>query len=324
MNAAILKEILPMKFNAETRRWEYTPEAHGMAKAWGYANPLKMAKGYMQAQRKALFGLDDILRLQATYHHQALTGASFKESWKEVSRHLPDYTIPTHVGIRLPGTDIDMPSKLLASGFSSKLLIFGRYHYGKLKSYGHTLEDLASKSTPSGTRWKAADRLAMPLVTGLLYTYLGAKLAQKLSGKPDAEASPSGATALPWTIMRLMQGKTTLARAAASNFTPSPLVDFTGHMLYGLRGAPKPFGEQIENAVGFQGPLSQPSRLKLSGGLLGEVGPIRSAEQARRGATGKVDWGEMARRELLNVYAPKASGGPGRRGPTLAHLPRMR
>lgn len=318
---AILKEVnvLPMHKDA-SGKWVFEPEASGIAKAWGYANPLKLYKNYMQAQRRLLFGLDDILRLQATYHHQELTGDSFKDSWKEVSKHLPDYTLPTHVGLRVPRTNIDIPSRALAQGFGSKLMIFGRYHYGRLKSYGYMAQDVFSREVPAKDRWKAVDRLMVPAVGMLLYATLGKYAAQKMTGRQDAEMSPSGATAVPWMIMRMLQGKSSPGRTAMSTFTPNPLVDWAARMGYGELSRPKPIGEAIKEAIGIKGDLTTPSRLQLSGGLLGEIGPLREAEQTRRGVTGQVDWSEAARRALFNVYVPKTSGGS---RSTLPHLPRM-
>lgn len=326
MTEAILKEINPlqMRKNPETGQWEFTPEASALAKAWGKANPASLYKSYMRGQRRLLFGLDDVLRLQAVYHHQEMTGDTFKNSWKEVSKHLPDYTLPTHIGLRIPFTDIDKPSKALASAFGSRAMIFGRYHYGRLRSYGEMATDILSKGTPTRERWKSVDRLFVPAVAMTLYATLGKMAAQKLVKNKDAEMSPSGATAIPWMVMRLLQGKTSIGRTAMSTFTPNPLVDLAARMGYGELSRPKPLWEQTKEVVGLKGDLTQPSRLKLSGGLLGEIGPLREAEQTRKGIAGQIDWAEAARRAALNVYVPKESGGSRKGLPRLPHFPRTR
>lgn len=186
--------------------------AQKVAKALGYANPAKLVKAVYDFSGKATWVTNDIAMLQAAYEHMDRTGSSFKEAIGDVSKHIPDYRLPTRI----------LNSPALAKIMSNpNLTMFGSYHYGALRSYAEMAKGLISDDIPSAERAKSLDRLAMlGLVTFVAYPKLD-KLAKLLTGDKTAEFRRAGASTFIWNLAQLARGNRTPTEVLESVATPA-------------------------------------------------------------------------------------------------------
>ena len=186
--------------------------AQKVAKALGYANPAKLVRAIYKFSGKATWVTNDVAMLQATYEHMERTGQSFKEAVTDVSKHIPDYRLPTRI-FDSPGL-----AKLMSS---PDLTMFGAYHYGALRSYGEMAKGLISDDVPQAERLKSLDRLAMlGLVTFVAYPQLD-KLAKLLTGDKTAEFRRAGASTFVWNLAQLARGDRTPTEVLESVVTPA-------------------------------------------------------------------------------------------------------
>lgn len=186
--------------------------AQKVAKALGYANPAKLVRAIYKFSGKATWVTNDVAMLQATYEHMERTGQSFKEAVTDVSKHIPDYRLPTRI--------FNSPSlaKLMSN---PDLTMFGAYHYGALRSYGEMAKGLISEDVPHAERLKSLDRLAMlGLVTFVAYPQLD-KLAKLLTGDKTAEFRRAGASTFIWNLAQLAKGNRAPTEVLESVATPA-------------------------------------------------------------------------------------------------------
>jgi len=195
------------------RELETNPTAaQKVAKALGYANPAKLVRAIYKFSGKATWVTNDVAMLQATYEHMERSGQSFKDAVTDVSKHIPDYRLPTRI-FDSPGL-----AKLMSN---PDLTMFGAYHYGALRSYGEMAKGLISDDVPQAERLKSLDRLAMlGLVTFVAYPQLD-KLAKLLTGDKTAEFRRAGASTFIWNLAQLARGNRTPTEVLESVVTPA-------------------------------------------------------------------------------------------------------
>jgi hypothetical protein len=186
--------------------------AQRVGRALGYANPLKLVRAIYDFSSRATWTTNDIAMLQATYQHMEKTGASFKEAVTDVSKHIPDYRLPTRI----------FGSPALAKVMSSpELTMFGAYHYGALRSYGEMAKGLISEDLPPAERMKSLDRLAMlGLFTFVAYPALD-QLAKYLTGDKSAQFRRAGASTFVWNLVQLSKGERSPTQVLESVATPA-------------------------------------------------------------------------------------------------------
>ncbi len=199
--------------NRMGRELEANPTAAArVAKALGYANPLKLVRAIYKFSGKVTWVTNDVAMLQATYEHMERTGESFKDSIGDVSKHIPDYRLPTRI------FDSAGLAKLMSN---PNFTMFGAYHYGALRSYAEMAKGLLSEDVPQAERLKSLDRLAMlGLVTFVVYPQLD-KLAQLMTGDNTAQFRRAGASTFLWNLVQLAKGNKSTTDVLESVATPA-------------------------------------------------------------------------------------------------------
>jgi predicted 3-demethylubiquinone-9 3-methyltransferase (glyoxalase superfamily) len=240
--------------------------AQRVAKALGYADPLKLIKAVYDFSGKATWVSNDIAFLQATYEKTA-RGMSLKDALTETGKHIPNY--------RLPARIFDSPTlaKLMSN---PNLSMFGAYHYGALRSYGEMLKSVLSKSSSAAERAHGLDLLAtVGLVTFVVYPQVD-KLLKAITGNKDAELRRAGAATFPYNLYLLAKGEKSLTEVAESVSTPAVHTKAgvelatnrdlrTGRRIYDIHAEPRTMAWQVAHR------------------LLGYVAPLGSAERATEG-----------------------------------------
>lgn len=195
------------------RELEANPTAaQKVSKALGYANPVKLIRSIYNFSGKVTWVSNDIAMLQAAYEHMEHTGSGFKEAMTDVSKHIPDYRLPTRI----------FNSTALAKLMSNPdLTMFGAYHYGALRSYAEMAKGLLSEDIPQAERMKGLDRLAMlGLFTFVAYPQLD-KLAKLLTGDKTAQFRRAGASTFIYNLAQLAQGEKSPTQVLESVATPA-------------------------------------------------------------------------------------------------------
>lgn len=240
----------------------------GLAKkvsdALGFAHPVNMVKALYDFSSKATWVVDDFARIQATLERMDREGLDSKTAMTDVSRHIPNYRLPTRI------FDNRFLGKIMENPMVS---MFGAYHYGALKSYGEMMKEVGFGS--GAEKVKSFNRMAMlGLLATVIYPALD-QLAKKGTGDEKARVRRAGAATFPDTINRLAHGKTSLWNAATSVVTPAPLVSIAKDLaVAGMK--PKPIGQQLE-AFGKS--------------VYSKLGPVSALNQARgKGQKGPIDW----------------------------------
>jgi hypothetical protein len=186
--------------------------AQKIARALGYANPVKLIRAIYNFSGKVTWLSNDIAMLQATYEHMERTGDGFKDAMADVSKHIPDYRLPTRI---FNSTAL---AKLMSN---SDLTMFGAYHYGALRSYGEMAKGLLSEDMPQAERMKSLDRLAMlGLFTFVAYPALD-QLAKYLTGDKTAQFRRAGASTFVYNLAQLAQGEKSPTQVLEAVATPA-------------------------------------------------------------------------------------------------------
>jgi hypothetical protein len=226
--------------------------AQQVAKALGYVNPAKLVRAVYNFSSKVTWVSNDVAMLQATYEHMERTGSSFKEAIADVSKHIPDYRLPTRI----------FNSTALAKLMSSPdLTMFGAYHYGALRSYGEMAKGLLSEDMPQAERMKSLDRLAMlGLFTFVAYPALD-QLAKYLTGDKSAQFRRAGASTFIYNLAQLAKGEKSPTQVLESVATPAVHTKallqlaanrdfFTGRNIVDWNADSKTIGKQLARYAG--------------------------------------------------------------------------
>jgi hypothetical protein len=145
-----------------------------IAKALGYANPLKLMKLLSWISHQSAMGSHDLLMMQAVFE-QTLKGKTLDEAIDYVNKYLPEF---------------DLPSTMLGNETVSKVLrnpnffMFSAYHFDVFKSYGNMARDFASSIRQGDVMGglKALDKIAMcALLAVIVYPFMD-KLANMIFG----------------------------------------------------------------------------------------------------------------------------------------------
>lgn|GEM_PF-2373189 len=257
--------VTELLVNRMGRELEANPSAaQKIAKVLGYANPAKLVRAVYRFSRKATWLMNDVAVLQATYEHMDRTGQSFKDAITDISKHIPDYRLPTRI------FNSTAAAKLMSN---PDLTMFGAYHYGALRSYGEMVKSLVSEHVPPAERLKALDRMAMlGLVTYVVYPQLD-KLAKLITGDKTAQFRRAGASTFIWNLAQLIKGDRTPTDVLEAIATPAvhtkTLAElalnrnfYTGRRIYDTSA---PAGEMVkqvgEYAAKQVAPIGQAARI---------------------------------------------------------------
>jgi hypothetical protein len=221
--------------------------AQRVAGALGYVNPAKLVRAIYNFSGKVTWVSNDIAMLQSTYEHMERTGQDFKDAITDVSKHIPDYRLPTRI----------FNSTALAKLMSSpELTMFGAYHYGALRSYAEMAKGLLSEDMPRAERMKSLDRMAMlGLFTFVAYPALD-QLAKYLTGDKSAQFRRAGASTFIYNLAQLAQGEKSPTQVLEAVATPAvhtkALLElalnrdfFTGRNIVDWSAGAKTIGKQL-------------------------------------------------------------------------------
>lgn len=212
-------DIAAQKFQKELIRAmgeeaQKNPKEFGaLAKVFGYANPVALIKGVYSASNKALWSVSDMIALTRIKELEK-SGLTRAAAIKEAERGIPNYRIPSQVlGKRSVSQVLQNPA----------LSMFGRYQYGRMRSYGETMKDLLGKDKTIKDRAKALDQIAMMgFMMYVSYPLLN-KAAQEMTGNTNAEVTYPGAVAIPHALGEVARGNRTFGQALGSAFSPGVL-----------------------------------------------------------------------------------------------------
>jgi hypothetical protein len=220
---------------------------------------------------KITWGFNDFVTLQAMFEEMG-KGKSMEHAIGEVSKHIPDYWIPSHI----------MGSKAVADVMSNPALtMFGAYHYGALKSYGEMVGDLVKRDNTIKDKAEALDKMAMlGLSIFVIYPLLN-KLGQQITGDKNFEFRPAGALTFPYNVYKTVTHKETPLNLVKSIATPS-------------------IGVQLGYAIGKE--LSQKQTFAQTGkDIMTEAGKSFAPLKAVTQATGTSDGLKKLEYNLIGV-----------------------
>lgn len=208
-----LIDLMEKKYLGEL---EKSPELlDSVSKALGYASGLNLLKGLYKFSGKVTWATNDFAMLRAIYEGME-NGKTQAEAIKDVAKHIPDYRVPARV---LGMTEL---SKLMTN---SSLTMFGRYHYGALKSYGEMLKSAAGLIPGTKTPFKegldSMDKMAMMALFGTVVMPVMDELAKALTGHKNEVFRRAGPLTFPHHTIRFIQGKEDLGQYLQSVITPA-------------------------------------------------------------------------------------------------------
>ena len=188
-------------------RLGHQPEMGLVAKAWGYVSPTEMVKRIYAFSRKSLWAANDILMMQAYLEEEMIRP---EKAIAEVEKHIPNYKVP----------DVVLGQRMISQALNSPVIAaFGRYDYGRMRSYGEMAKGLLGKDKTIKDRAKALDQIAMLTFTGaVVYPLLLDNVAKALTGNPNAEATRFGASTIPYLLYSYLHGKKQFSQVLASAF----------------------------------------------------------------------------------------------------------
>jgi GGDEF domain-containing protein len=194
--------------------WDKADSADtGVVNTLSRATGLRMLNNLRKMGQKAMWMSNDIFMLQAAYEKMARDpNMDFEQAMGLTEKHIPNYRIPTRI----------MNSKMLGDFMGSRLAsMFGRYHYGRWKSYWEMGKEVAGPSSTPKERLRGLDHLIMlGLVTFVGYELSKAVL-KKITGDRDAHMVPAGASTIPLEIKELMDGNKAPNDVMRDSFTPA-------------------------------------------------------------------------------------------------------
>lgn len=186
-----------------------------IAKIWGVSTP-DLARAVENFSTKEMWRMGDMFTMQKFLENRDFKGMSPEDAAADAHKFLPAYDLPSTVGTR--GNVGRFLSQFLADPRTS---LFGRYHMDLLRAYAHTTRDVVGPDRTPQERLKGIGQLLV--AGGLMYVaYPGLdKLAQSISGNPDAEVGRRGVLSIPDAMAKMGKGDADYQRLAANLFTPS-------------------------------------------------------------------------------------------------------
>ena len=190
-----------------------------MAEEYGYgARPDRMIADIFDKSRRILWGGSDVMMITAYKHLASKKGTDILNQAirRHVEAHNPTYRVPSNIGFdelmkipNMPEAVAESISRFASRAMQSRIgNLFGRYHYGQMKSFGHLMRDnLVQDAKSIETRGEAQAHLAFSAFKlFVVYPYMLDSIAKYLSGDPDAEMRRAGATTIPNVFYHVILG----------------------------------------------------------------------------------------------------------------------
>ena len=190
-----------------------------MAEEYGYgARPDRMIADIFDKSRRILWGGSDVMMITAYKHLASKKGTDILNQAirRHVEAHNPTYRVPSNIGFdelmkipNMPEAVAESISRFASRAMQSRIgNLFGRYHYGQMKSFGHLMRDnLVQDAKSIETHGEAQAHLAFSAFKlFVVYPYMLDSIAKYLSGDPDAEMRRAGATTIPNVFYHVILG----------------------------------------------------------------------------------------------------------------------
>lgn len=194
-----------------------SPQAAGLARAFGYANPVEWGKAVYGASRKSLWFVNDVIMMQA-YLEKERAGMTAAHAVAEVEKHVPNYRVPSRV----------LGSRTLSLALRNPAIsAFGRYDYGRVASYGYMLSDATrmDKGLNAVGRMKALDQIAATaFISFFVYPQVMDQAAKHLTGNKDASWVRYGPATIPSLVWEYMEGNKDWGSAMSTALPSSPII----------------------------------------------------------------------------------------------------
>jgi len=281
------------------------PWAERIAKSIGMS-PVNLIKAIYNLSGKVTWTVNDTAFLQAAYA-KTERGVPLKDALREVSKHIPDYRLPTRI----------LETRTLAKLMSNpNLTMFGAYHYGALKSYGEAIKSALGVNESNVGRGTAKEALhgwqtlaVIGLATFVMYPLLD-ELAQKASGQGNARLRRAGAATFPYNIAKLIEHEKTPFEVLESVATPAVHTKtaietatnrdwWTGRNIYDPHADWETIGQQIGRHLAEAiSPVQQATRIA--------EGPEGSLKRFAWGMAGVRFPRSAAEQEALQISSSKA------------------
>lgn len=288
------------------------PLGNRLAKAFGYANPIKLGRAIFKGASEITWATHDYAILQATFSRMRKNGWDLKTAADEVTKHIPNYRMPPRVwNSRLLGRIMDTPG----------ISMFSQYHYGAFRSYGEMAKEMVRPLKP-GDRARALDRMAaLGAITYLIYPQLD-KLAKHMTGRSTAVWRRAGSSTFVYNVGKLYNSlfrkpgpKMGVLPFAESVVTPAPVISA------GIKAAQsKELTQKGQPLVGTPG---RPGVAMKAGQIAAEtVGAVAGYESGQQvPGKGPFQWRQFLFR-LLGGRDEREPGG--RRSTGLPGVPKLR
>lgn len=216
LGSALTRDLLPqmakrMGVDMGKNRSQWDP----IAKAFGISTP-ELGRAMYNTSSKGMWYANDIFLTQRVLENMERRGMSLPDAVKDAHNFISDYRLPSTVGGS--GNISRTVSQVLAD---PALSLFGRYHYGLFKSYGHMLSKLLGPSATSQERVRAAGQL---LTSAALAYYVYPKLddaAKAITGNSGAEFGRRGLSTIPRALSDVYNGRKGVQALTPDVFTPS-------------------------------------------------------------------------------------------------------
>lgn len=280
-HAAMIKK-LGGEIEADPKSWA------PVAKMFGFANPVNLAKQVYKLSSKSLWSVSDMFMLQRQFELMR-KGMPVRQAIAEAEKDIPNYRMPSHIGGDKP------INRALAEVLKNpNLFMFGRYRYGQFKAYAHLAKDLVGKDVPPGARKEASGRLFVMAAMAMGgYPILDAVL-KAVTGNKDAEVHRGGGMSIPQAVYETMSGKKTVGQGMSSVAQLGPVADITSELLNWRDGLGRNI---IEPKSTLKGKAVQAAEYAGS-----KVAPINTAMQATKPDGAAQAAGNMA---ALSIPPPK-------------------
>jgi hypothetical protein len=193
-----LIEKLGIDAQKDPKAWD------GLARAFGYNDTGTMLSRFASVGQRAMWFASDVMT-NARMEQEQMLGKSRPEAIADVEKHMPNYRVPGQV----------LGSRTLAEGLKNPLwTMFGKYDYGRLKSYAALLKEGFGSGVSLTDRAKSFDRMAM--IGVYMYAIYPAldKMWQEITGDKNASVVRSGAATIPQIVSDLVTGKKSVIDAA--------------------------------------------------------------------------------------------------------------
>jgi hypothetical protein len=197
---AKLIEKLGIDAQKDPKSWD------AIARAFGYNDTGTMLGRLAGVGQRAMWFASDVMT-NARMEQQREFGETRPEAIANVEKHMPNYRVPGQV----------LGSRGLAQFLKNPVTtMFGKYDFGRIKSYAYLLKEGFGKDATLMDRAKSFDRMAMiGMYMYVIYPALD-KVWQEITGNKNASVVRSGATTIPQIVSDVASGKKSVVDAVQS------------------------------------------------------------------------------------------------------------